>query len=234
MSKGYLVYGMKRSGHHAIIQWIAANSTGATRHTNDCYMSNGKLVPGKLQSDNSKVTIYGKGKVQSHIWNIEDFDTNMWKKADPREAKNVVKSCSTIIEVLVLRDPFNWVASCLRSGGGPKNRLPFKIPVYKRQARFCKAPHREVVFVNFNLWFDSEGYRKDLSEKLRLASYNEGLNKTSPRGGGSSFDKMAYKNRAQEMDVLNRYKEFADIPSYRKMMDEELTLIAKTFFGMEL
>ena len=67
----------------------------------------------------------------------------------------------------------------------------------------------------------------------KRGSFGEALGFGSPRGGGSSFDKMRFKRKAQEMKVLERYKYFQGNPEYEKFTkDAELLELSEKMFGV--
>ena len=238
MKKAYIVLGMKRSGHHAIAYWIAHNLNGKTVLWNDCCKgwSQGKLIPNHIQPGQSQTQEVGSGKHNTDIYNIEDFNTDWLKKVNFRNFESL-KRYDELHIMMVLRDPYNWIASSLRCGGGPARRIVGRIALWKRQARFCLDKEGygtdKILRVSYNDWFQSEEYRAALADCLHLNSYDKGINLTSPRGGGSSFDKMRFKRKAQEMKVLERYKYFQGNPEYEKFTkDAELLELSEKMFGV--
>lgn len=199
----FLVFSMKRSGQHAIINWMMAQSKGS-RHFNNCKIKNKVIVTkrGKRIKDGGHLT----------ICNFEDRPIGM-----PFErAKYVV----------ILRDPFNLVASRLRSTHpkmGTKMQMPWKQHVKKALV------DKRVIDVNYNEWFKDVEYRRQLADRLGLNFTDAGLNRV-PKIGGSSFDRHRYDGKAQQMDVLNRWKAYVNDNNFWKQIDEEMVELSRQYF----
>lgn len=240
MKKAYIILGMKRSGHHAIAYWIAHNLNTPSMFHNDCCKgwSKGELLP--IHHRKSKqIEIFGNPKdkkdIENYIFNIEDFDPKYLEKFDFRTFINV-REAKEIYICIVLRDPFNWAASCLKTGGGVSARLPSSLIIWKKQAQLFLHPeqHNHIIRVNYNEWFSDNTYKNILSDKLNLQSFNKGVNYTSPRGGGSSFDKMRFKNKASQMNILKRWKNYQGSKDYADMFGKETHNLSKRIFGFDI
>ncbi len=72
---------------------------------------------------------------------------------------------------------------------------------------FCGETNHLVnkVCINYNRWFVSESYRREIAQQLNMDYSEETINKI-PKFGRSSFDKMKFKNNARKMAVLNRWQ----------------------------
>lgn len=237
MKRAYVILGMKRSGHHAIAYWIAKNCGGKAILYNDCSRgwSNNMLLPSNNQSIKSQIIEVGSGKDESHIFNIEDFDHNILNKHNFSKFNNV-KSSAEVYICSVLRDPYNWVASCMKMGGGPALRLPKRILMWINQAQlFLKREvHPELVRINYNSWTSDNDYKEILADKLNLKSYDKGVDSTSPRGGGSSFDKMRFKNKASNMKVLDRWRHYQGVDAFCDFFNSQVRELARRIFDMDI
>jgi hypothetical protein len=236
MRKAYIVLGMKRSGHHAIAYWIAHNLKGQTLLHNDCSKGWGKgeLIPSSNQAMQSKAQCVGEGSYIGDVYNIEDFNVNHLKTFDFRKFQSL-KKYDKVFMLLVLRDHYNWIASSLKTGGGPAKRIVKRIELWKRQAKFCldeKGYSKDGIFrISYNEWFSQENYRSALASYILLDSHDKGVNLTSPRGGGSSFDRMKFKRKAQQMNVLKRWKCYQKDTYFNQLIkDPELVKLSSRFF----
>lgn len=239
MSRAYVILGMKRSGHHAIAYWIAHNLPGTSIMHNDCCRGWGSkhLLPSfDRQSKQQELVGNIEESPTNHIFNIEDFNPDYLKKHDFRKFSNVCIA-KEIYVCMVLRDPFNWIASCMRCGGGLANRLPERIKIWKKQAHLFKnfkdIPYKYLHLINYNEWFSHPAYRDIMAGLLGLKSSDKGLDYTSPRGGGSSFDGMKFRNKATQMKVLDRWKEYQNNLDFKSHIDEELVKMSKKIFHFE-
>jgi hypothetical protein len=90
-------------------------------------------------------------------------------------------------------------------------------------------------FISFNRWFKDYNYRRQIEHDYGLINTDRGINTVSPVGEGSTFDKFAYDNRAQEMPVFNRWELVKDDPEYMMPLKEypELANISRKLFDFE-
>jgi hypothetical protein len=145
--------------------------------------------------------------------------------------------------VLILRDPFNLLASVLRSRRQDNSLAG--APAVERARRIWKAYAREFVgrssffrnptLVSYNEWFVSEDTRRALADRLGLTSADQGLEKVAewgPAAWGASFDGLSKDGRASQMGVLERWKQYAEDPVYvSQFQDDELWDLSEIIFG---
>ena len=62
------------------------------------------------------------------------------------------------------------------------------------------------VCINFDAWFSSQAYRKNISRQLNISFTDEGFPIVLNHAGGSSFDGTKFNGNNQAMDVLGRQK----------------------------
>lgn len=146
------------------------------------------------------------------------------------------------VNILVVRDPYNWLASWLTSAGRwrkadwMQQNTPVWIERYKdhcREALGLTNYLGDVHIVNYNSWFLSQDYREQLGSRLKLPSIHKGLNTVSAWGGGSTWDGMNFQGRAQEMKVMTRWKRMKDNAEYRQLTkDSELQRFGQELFNM--
>lgn len=130
------------------------------------------------------------------------------------------------ISFILTRDLLNWYASVIHfthrprlTDDGTKILRPTNIKHLRAYINSWTAITKEFydetnylppdfIRVNYDEFFKSQEYRKNICNQIYGAEYNEDyLNITSPAGRGSSFDGVKYKNNASEMKVLERYKQ---------------------------
>jgi len=199
----FLVFSMKRSGHHAVINWMMAQSKGS-RHFNNCKIKNGVIV-----SKKGRRVKNGKHLI---ICNFED--------------RPVIAPFKNVKYIVILRDPFNLVASRLRSTH-PKMGTIMQ-STWKQHVKMA-LKGEPVIDVNYNKWFKDVNYRHQLSDKLGLTFTDVGLDKV-PKIGGSSFDGYKYDGRAQQMDVLNRWKPYIHDDRFWREIDSEMINLSRQYF----
>lgn len=234
MKKAYIVLGMKRSGHHAIVYWIGHNYPSAMTF-NDCiYDRNNRRLIHRLRPVSQTLAMGNakkNGKSPIHIFNMEDFNMPNFDKHDFANM-TMLNNYDKVYWILAMRDPYNWIASSFQTGAGSKHRIIERIALYKKQALHFDTDPRFIP-VNFNSWVSSIEYRKGLAKLLDMPSHEKGVDEVSPRGGGSSFDKMKYAHKAGKMDVLERWRKFEKDEWYLKVInDHALTKIDADHFGI--
>jgi hypothetical protein len=241
MKKLFIVYGMKRTGNHAIINWLLEQDKFVFfnnivpigpildgKHAVPSPMDFNEWLHGsnfrenRIVIDNLKKLFF---RNRTMMVSLEDHDLKFRPfKNVPVEVKNI----------LLLRDPFNLLSSRIRKGSVLHRPLiyPTEMNVLmKRVPELWKSYAREFlgltgyldnkVSIYFNAWFSSESYRRETSQKLGFefndSKYSSVVKKSS---GGSSFDGTSFNGHSNEMNVLNRGSQLSD--SERKLLDELL------------
>lgn len=139
-------------------------------------------------------------------------------------------------QVLILRDAHNLFASLLRASFPRTTTLGQDVESYKRNARlFMEVGANRgsgLVCVSFNEWFQSAAYRKQTAEALGFTTDGSPFQWVSRLGAGSSFDGVRLNGRAQNMRVLERWKQCENDPRYQAALsDPELLDLTKRIFG---
>lgn len=185
----FFIYGLRRSGNHAIIEWIAKHYN-RTHHFNDCL--------NKPESSNFwrwKELYYGdKSKpTDCIIYSYEDFEPT------PEDLKNSTESDTVIC---IWRDWYNIAASRLKSRRGINTaRHRHKLtrdrkaaPVWLEYAKlYDKHPE---LFVLYNKIIYQPEYLKQVEANLALPKHYrwEMTLPSSKMGDGSSFDNLCDLN----------------------------------------
>ena len=256
-NKEIRVVGMKRTGNHAIINWIFSQLDETK-----CFLN--YVAPNK----NPFITFHKKGTATQ--FPQEDFYTKFNIKAErlgflsPKKAlmysyeddfledicsdyfekhhNRWVGKSEKRYEILILRDPFNLFASRLKLEAMLDNVIALRkdterdtvIKMWKQYAReilnetnFIK---NNKITVNYNTWVTDVNYRKQLSEKLNLKFSDEKAKEVTPIGGGSSFDKN--QTSAKDMKLFERWKHFESEKFFRELFeDKELLELSDAIFG---
>ena len=269
----YLFMCMKRSGQHGVVNWFAQQNHHDVLHLNNCingwkerhlspmkehmvvhYKYNGATHDVKNYFIDHKIDLSASkrlrgeyhaadfGKVKERLYNIEDLSLSeythlqMWNFAEMGENSRTI---------LILRDPFNFIASCLQRLKDPPDagatdvgvQLPQRLKVWKEHARqvlYQSESDQDIYFINFNEWFQSHDYRRKICSDLGLVHTDAGVNQVMNFGNGSSFDREKFNGSAQEMSVLTRYKSWEHHPAFKHLVDDELRSWGKEIFGVKI
>ncbi len=200
--KLFYVFGMRHSGLHAISEWILRSIDG------NCSLFNSQrhdLDYLYLVLDNAAYTDLFFPFKNKGIHSCQDrdavvilYEDQLPAKIDYEHIERVVGMADVTKPILLLRDPYNMAASRIKAGRNSE----LDTWIHHAQA-FLDTTN--IVCINFNKWFTDVSYRCDISQQLDIAP-NKHISSISPHGRGSSFDGRKYQGRAQDMDLLNRWK----------------------------
>ena len=148
-------------------------------------------------------------------------------------AVSFTKSYPVKHQFLLIRDPFNWYTSVLGDDKHKWNQILDKlIVIWKKHAReFLGDTNKlpEKISINFNSWFSSPAYRRELSKKFGRRHSDKSINTVAK--SGSSFDDNMH-GRATKMNVLSRWKMMIHDIKYQKMLqDSEIIELSERIFG---
>lgn len=216
MNEQYNVFGIRRSGNHTIIEYIASHFD-RTVHHNDC---EGWKV------DRNRQFTYGDPNlpIGCVIHSYEDFEP----------------STSEILgetTVVILRDFYNICASRIKSGRGLDTcRRRYEMQyggasiegVWMKYANlYLEYPDK---FILFNKWNSSEEYRGNVKTRFGLNRDVEYV-KELPKSGigyGSSFGQLGGVNE-RYLEVMNNL----DIKLYNRVFcNKEINDLNERIFGV--
>jgi hypothetical protein len=248
------VHGLQRSGNHAIMNWIAAQTAGICIVLNDCEPRTNPF--NSMQeyceySDGSLVSLlYTWNRVERELVcsripqqrNVLIYSYEDRELLGDRVSESWIGSSNSRFEVLIVRDPLNFFASRLQSWDkltGLKEKA-LVIELWKKYAREALGltsvldPTRKVL-VRFGEWKDDAGYRRKVALKLGVAFSDRGIDSVLQIALGSSFDSFNYQNRASEMAVNQRWRYFIEDDDYRTILaDSELRELSTRLFGQHV
>jgi hypothetical protein len=270
------VFGIQRTGNHAIISWILANFRGTRVHLNDIrridpYLDfNGMTIHGLR-----RYTCYPKWHgLNRYIFSRKQFSGERVGRVDDVHARFDVKSIRSAhkdllvlsyedvflndprvhrflpnatryigesrrqLRVLLLRDPYNHLASLLKHDESYKSATHFTSQLYaemwKHYARAFSngSPllEGESICINFNRWCESSEYRRELAGLIGFPTDGDTFNVVSSVGGGSSFQGVIAD--ARDLEVGERWRAYKDNPLYRRLFDDEIVELGERLFNM--
>jgi len=291
------VIALQRSGHHAIIQWLLSNINGGYCFLNHCRPGQNPFLKRFIAANPDKRFVSDipgisideecRGRhirKQFLIYNYEQCSLDEILDANVVRNHDVFLGTSkTQTNVIIIRDPFNNLASLLKmvsefqpgikrslrqssilwrdyfhamltNGFNPvtdkleerlvrtRDRKSLIYRELRRAAELWKEYAAEatgstkrltnLLVINYNRWFADETYRAALGSQLNMISVDKGVDQVANWGPASSFDKLSYDGRANEMKVLERWKHYADDELYRSVCgDRELHCLSRELFG---
>lgn len=246
-------FGLQRSGNHAIINWIVLNK-GPTllflnyvrnhRHFNPFVSFSRSIMKNELGMLECPPELRSK-RCRTWRWHLKhprkdcliysyedrDLDTLTGDQLQQQHDYCLGKSLRKR-DLLILRDPFNTLASRLKQGKASSA----VVEMWKGYAReFVGDSHRlraDKVAINYNRWCANAEYRAELAATLDLADPELGVDQVSNIGGGSSFDRTSYDGRAGAMRTAERWRHFQDDREFRRFFaDPEVIELSERIFG---
>ena len=222
----YLIMAMKRSGHHAFINWLCSLHNNITHHNDPT----GNWEQGQFKG--RKITSYGKGK--DLCINLEDFDM------DDFNILNLPPHIN-LYPIIFVRDFPNWIASSYKRKDHPNPTYqdvylnlnkphtnhrgipkPSRIDLWKKQIEKGINPLNNFIPIPYNTWLTSSKYRNSLSLLFNLPqSSTQTISKLSEFGKGSSFTAQNNKYIDPE-DVLSRYSYFTNDITFNQILNQNL------------
>lgn len=235
---------MKRSGNHAIINWLEA-------HGRFIFFNNAIPIAPILRGDKTIPPPRAFAPwLRHHIFPQETRSAYFMEKLRLRRHSLIVSledhdlrlrpffqvPCQ-VTNVLIVRDPDNLFASRIRKASLVDNPAYANRagPAMDRATNLWKSHAREYlgltdylekkVCIYFNSWFSSRDYRRSISRILELDFTDKGFDRVPDEGGGSSFDSTQFDGSNERMGVLSRQA---------RLTEPERILLANTLDDPEL
>lgn len=222
----YLFHGMKRSGNHAVIDWLLQQMRCA--FVNNAIPLGPILrgrpfpAPAAFAAWLAGQEIANEAEVRNRLLvSLEDHDLSV----SPFEYEGL-----NLQRVLLVRQPEHLFSSRLRKAwrvNMPAYTRDYEGVVMQRAIGIWKQHARcylsgddafpERIAILFDAWVSDPGYRAAVSGALDLEFDDAGFGGVADFGGGSSFDGTRYHGRGYEMNVLDRVSQLE--PREREVLD---------------
>lgn len=164
MSNCFYIYGLRRSGNHAIINWL-------------CSMMDSPLFLNDIGFGRS---IYGEKRIPPES-NYVDFIAS-YEDVEPSAIREISDSnwvfkyhSPHYRNIIILRDFKNWVASMYTFTKKFEDRPDIRsnIKKWKRYESYAADSHlNDSLVIEYSRWVDSEEYRMSIAGALNL-DYND-------------------------------------------------------------
>ncbi|NIQ80616.1 MAG: hypothetical protein GTN93_21495 [Anaerolineae bacterium] len=128
-------------------------------------------------------------------------------------------------DVLVLRDPYNCFASCIKRWGVRWAEFSWQSQIWKNLAKMAvsgEADGRGYVVCLFDRWYTEKPYREGVSKQMDLKHTDDGFGIVRQP---SSFEEFARDHR--KLHLFDRWQEFKDNEKYRSLFDDEVHALAQ-------
>lgn len=221
MKRVFFVFGIKRSGNHAIINWLYKMLPNYV-HINNLHPK--FLTPAYYNLNLVQTTIIENYK--DNAWINFRQDNNLIISFEDQDIKTVhekivhlCKKCNIEpVTIMIIRDPKNMLASLYKI----KKRFDilegFKNIWINYAEEYLTKKYLQH-FIIYDKWFIDQDYRKKISYDLKLTFDDSNHNKIF-KHGISSFDGYKFENDTTKMDVLNRANIFKNDSNFENLVSD--------------
>ncbi len=233
----FQVFGMRRSGNHAIIDWLMRNAperaSGGVFYNNcrygknplraygslDIYDAGHRVLPHKDIGDTARLADAGSAPMV-----VVSYEDRMPLAAGrPQKASQGFTDGDFTRKILIYRSFLNWSASLLakikrNDGYGATDRLRIMMLAFATYIRGLDrvTEVQGIVPVCYDDWMTSESYRADRLSALGLPLRDLDRGKVQRYGGGSSFQTRV--KDVEDLQSTSRDAQMADDPEYKLLL----------------
>ena len=225
-------FGMRRSGNHAIADWIMRNAPGGhSVFLNNCKPGKSPLESfASIEVDGEKQAVRrARGNLPGETARLGDgalllVSYEDLSPADAGPKRPISGDFDTGLlacDVLIYRSFLNWAASLTKklqsnAGYGPMRRVAIMLNTADRYARMLalvgQAPGNGMVPICYDRWFVDAEYRAAVLGQLGLPVSDNAIGHVQSYGGGSSFQKDAAA--PGDLQTRDRWRQMADDPDF--------------------
>lgn len=221
------VFGMRRSGNHAIVDWLMRNApygaTGGAFYNNCRFGADPVETCASRELYNHDATAIRKGDIGARPMIVMSYeDREPAPDGTRQKASQGYANADFTHSVIIYRSFLNWTASLLaklqrNAGYGPLERMRIMMAALPTYAQMLtRAAEPEHIGICYDAWVSSDAYRTEILGTLGLPVRDNGLGQVQRFGGGSSFQKKA-RDPAQ-LDSTDRDAAMADDPEYQMLL----------------
>lgn len=225
------IYGMRRSGNHAIASWLQRNAPeGRTVFLNNCRrganpldgfssieVNGNKAMLNKARADLAR---FGRKAGDGAMLLVSYEDHSPAQNPETKPLSGSFDQSLLSREILIYRGALNWLASLTKKletnrGYGIARR----VAVILRSVDLYSGMLAEVIedsgplAICYDTWAQDETYRAGLLAELGLEVVDNGLGEITSYGGGSSFQKDA--TATEQLSTDQRWREMMGDPLYQ-------------------
>jgi hypothetical protein len=244
--------GMRRSGLHAISDWLSTLFKGPQFFLND--LNHAATVT--QDTPCSELPSLPTSK-QSRISDSKRLLLVSAEELSLACASRLALPCNLAghdtrrVNILILRDPYNCIASRIRAfhanlgngwtqvlverrSGGIRGVVRLWIELAQEFVALETDPLRNILLINYNRWFGDAQYRTLLASQIESDFPGaEKPNRVPKYGFGSSFDGMSLGRNPERMNLFERWVSAIEDPLFREAMEYSTALheLSERIFG---
>ncbi|WP_235871377.1 hypothetical protein [Shimia sediminis] len=247
------LFGMRRSGNHAISSWLQRNAiNGNAVFLNNCTRKRDPLTSfASVEVNTTRVSTNAAradmattgAKAGDGALFLFSYEDHLPDEADEEKPVSGPFNIALIDRnVLIYRSFLNWIASLTRklqlnqtyTVARRAGVLMRAVDTYRRLLEFIEGNRGpKDVAICYDRWTAEEQHRAELLVQLGLPQRDTSLGVVQAYGGGSSFQKTA--NDASELETDQRWKQMAEDREYQALLtlsaqDRALTNVLERMF----
>jgi hypothetical protein len=203
----YFVFGVRRSGNHAIIGWLYGLLMDEYIHMNDLtdfdlnnFIRASKINPVYKIKDNEIIPYRGAKNV---IISIEDKDSSVVDHI----INYLISQGKQYKKITILRDPLNQYASWIQTYNEISD-LRVKCYINIMNEMLTKPENNNNIYIHYTKWNDNLIYRNNLAKKMGLINKDRYFNQCF----GCATSLFENKDTVNHKLYNNRWKRFQDHP----------------------
>ncbi len=227
-----ILVGLKRSGLHAVANWLLGMQPDARLVNNSPLKRLGWSSPmSRTRSDSPlPIFLHAGSPALALSENGQEYSVRLRGRESlvvvlfqSQSLENLSRlrflcglEASRTVTLLQLRDPFNWSASYKAKSGEASDDRQWPTLWWEYALEYTGRSHYlpEAGRLNYNRWLAEQAYRKDLAGQIGLRCEDRHLGSVTRHAGGSSFDNTRFDGDAQGMRLSSRWLHFKDSPGY--------------------
>jgi len=241
--------GLRRSGNHAIINWILNQHYGLVNFCNDLmpFQYPEDALTKETRFNQKREDVFEKASYPEQnclIYSYEDRPIKVIFGDESEKIREQMTGGAGIsFDGIIIRDPFNQFASWSVWQGNAGNQFRESSAFRKEITDTWKSYAREALnqtevlrhnktVLNFNHWVTDKAYRKKLASHLMLHFTDEGVKSGNVYGKGSSFTPGETGSQDASTGVLQRWMDVRDSDVFQSVFDDhEIWELSEQLFG---
>jgi len=225
------IYGISRSGIHSITNWVMGNCGITHLHR-------------KLSYEEVDSMLFKYRENLCFTYENKDLTTTKFREG---------------LNVLIIRDPFNHFASVIKR---PRYVVPIteetkRMKMYDDALDCAKRKNTSIVnlidlwtqyareacgitnyipskvIIKYNDWFSDIQYRNQIAEQMGCKNLDKSLQIVPTGGGASSFDDTKFDGKANQMNVLERWKVYEKENWFWDLFNSEIADLSDNLFELK-
>lgn len=230
--KRLAIYGLRRSGNHAVIEWILKNLSGCNeRHV----IKESMIFSGNSCHLNAINQYRNEALLRiDHLFATSSFK-NLIISYEDRPSNSATEFSLGYTKVVIIRDIYNVIASRYKklidtkSQPGWQQLMKIDESIFTIWKQHAAAAKQGTTMIRFEDWIEGKEARNAISKSLGLENLDH-TNTMSHHGGGSSFNPHHWTPPSGS-DLNNRWRQVELPKALLERMKQEDIQVTRSQLG---